>query len=228
MPGTPAAARRVARRSILYAAVAALALVAIAWWFRPALDALGIDAHVGSLAETIRSWGRWGVAASIGLMIAHSFVPFPAEVVALANGMVYGAFWGTVVTWIGAMLGASAAFAVGRALGRPFVERMLRASDRARLDEWTAETGALALLTGRLIPVIAFNLINYAASLTPVSWWTFLWTTGLGILPFTVALCTFGEEMLHAPGWAWALLVAVAVPAWMLVRRYRRRRAARR
>ncbi|MCL4802120.1 MAG: VTT domain-containing protein, partial [Burkholderiales bacterium] len=119
MPGTPAAARRVARRSILYAAVAALALVAIAWWFRPALDALGIDAHVGSLAETIRSWGRWGVAASIGLMIAHSFVPFPAEVVALANGMVYGAFWGTVVTWIGAMLGASAAFAVGRARGRP-------------------------------------------------------------------------------------------------------------
>ncbi|MCL4802119.1 MAG: VTT domain-containing protein, partial [Burkholderiales bacterium] len=128
----------------------------------------------------------------------------------------------------GALRGAGGGCGAGRALGRPSVARRRPAPARARLDEWTAETGALALLTGRLIPVIAFNLINYAASLTPVSWWTFLWTTGLGILPFTIALCTFGEEMLHAPGWAWALLVAVAVPAWMLVSRYRRRRAARR
>lgn len=217
--------RKRRRARLIGVACLALALAAIAWWFRPALDALRIEAQVESLTQTIRAWGHWGVAGAIGLMVAHSFVPFPAEIVALANGMAYGAFWGTVVTWVGAMLGASAAFALGRALGRPFVERMLRASDRARLAAWTRESGAFTLLVARLVPVIAFNLINYAASLTPVSWWTFLWTTGLGILPFTIALCAFGEEMLHAPGWAWLLLVAIAVPTWLLVRRYQRRRA---
>jgi len=29
----------------------------------------------------------WGVIASILLMVAHSFIPFPAEFVAIANGM---------------------------------------------------------------------------------------------------------------------------------------------
>ena len=50
-------------------------------------------------------------------MVAHSFLPFPAEIVALANGMVFGPLWGAVVIWVGAMLGAATAFALVRALG---------------------------------------------------------------------------------------------------------------
>ena len=54
-------------------------------------------------------------------MVLHSFVPFPAEVVAMANGMLYGPLWGTLITWVGAMLGAYLAFGLARWLGRPFV-----------------------------------------------------------------------------------------------------------
>ena len=60
----------------------------------------GISADM--VEQTIRSWGAWGVLASIGLMVFHSFVPFPAELLAIANGMVYGPLWGTVITWTGA------------------------------------------------------------------------------------------------------------------------------
>jgi uncharacterized membrane protein YdjX (TVP38/TMEM64 family) len=218
---------RAAMRGGVIVGVAALLLMlgALLWWMVPILDALGIGEDVGTVVELIRSWGSWGVAGSIGLMVAHSFVPFPAEIVALANGMLYGALWGTVITWSGAMLGASAAFALGRALGRPFVDRMLRARGRERLAAWTADSGTTALLIGRLIPVIAFNLINYAASLTPVSWWTFLWTTGVGILPFTIVLSVFGDEMLSAPGWIWIAIAAFAALTWILMRRYRRAKA---
>jgi uncharacterized membrane protein YdjX (TVP38/TMEM64 family) len=31
-------------------------------------------------------------------MILHSFVPFPAELIAIANGMLFGPVWGTLVT----------------------------------------------------------------------------------------------------------------------------------
>ncbi len=44
---------------------------------------------VETFEQLIRSWGAWGVAASILFMIIHSFVPFPAELLALANGMIY-------------------------------------------------------------------------------------------------------------------------------------------
>jgi uncharacterized membrane protein YdjX (TVP38/TMEM64 family) len=126
------------------------------------------DFSTAGLEDTIRSLGAWGVLASIALMIVHSFVPFPAEFVALANGMVYGPLWGTVITWVGAMLGASIAFWLARRLGRPFVERMVSRNDWRVLDDWAAVNGWQVVLISRFIPVIAFNLINYAAGLTGV------------------------------------------------------------
>ena len=83
----------------------------------------GFELSASAVEELILSWGTWGVAGSIMLMVLHSFVPFPAEMVAIANGMLYGPVWGTVITWTGAMLGAWLAFGLARWLGRPFVRR---------------------------------------------------------------------------------------------------------
>jgi uncharacterized membrane protein YdjX (TVP38/TMEM64 family) len=197
--------------------LALVAVGALLWWIAP----LGI-ADTAEGAETlIRSWGAWGVAASIGLMIAHSFLPFPAEVIALANGMVYGPLWGAVITWIGAMLGASTAFALARAFGRPFVMRALPERYRRELADWSRRQGGLALLASRLVPVIAFNVINYAAALTPISWWTFLWATGLGILPLTILLSVLGENVLEMSAWIWLLSAALAVLGWLALRHWR-------
>ena len=73
---------------------------------------------------------------------------------------------------------------------------MLSESQQRRLSEWSNARGGMALLIGRLIPLIAFNLLNYAAALTDISWWTFIWATGLGILPLTIVLNIFGDSML--------------------------------
>ena len=121
----------------------------------------------------ILSWGVWGVFGSICLMILHSFVPFPAEFVAFANGMTYGPLWGTAITWSGAMLGAWIAFGLARKFGRPFVERMVAKRHWHHLDDWAAKEGWQVVLVARFIPVIAFNLINYAAGLTRLTWWQF-------------------------------------------------------
>lgn len=195
------------------------AAVALAW----ALWRYGIASTVESTETLIRSWGSWGVAASIGLMVAHSFLPFPAEIIALANGMVYGPLWGTVITWVGAMLGASFAFGLVRSLGRPFVMRVLSERRQAELAVWSRSRGGLALLIARLIPVIAFNLINYAAALTHISWWTFLWATGLGILPLTIVLAVLGDNVLELPAWVWAAIGAAALLAGFALRRRRKR-----
>ena len=197
-------------------AVLALALVAGAagLWL-----GWGEGLTVQAFEQTIRAWGVWGVLASIGLMVVHSFVPFPAELLTFANGMVYGAFWGTVITWTGAMLGAFAAFGVARVLGRPFVEGMVARRDWHALDDWAAREGWQVLLISRFVPVIAFNLINYAAGLTRVGWWTFAWTTGLGILPLTVLFVVMGDHIEHLGWGAWALLLAGGLLLWLALRR---------
>ncbi len=206
------------------AAFAFVAVVALLWWLAPP----GLGGTAEDIEELIRSWGAWGVAGSIGLMVAHSFLPFPAEIIALANGMVYGPLWGAVITWTGAMLGASVAFGLARAFGRPFVMRVLSERRQSALVDWSRKQGGLALLASRLVPVIAFNLINYAAALTPISWWTFLWATGLGILPLTILLSVLGGNVLAMSAWVWFLVASFAVLSWLALRHWqsvRRNRA---
>ncbi len=174
-----------------------------------AFTEMGSNLDVEVLAARIRDLGHWGYAAVVGLMVVHSFVPFPAEILALCAGAVYGTVWGTVLIWVGAMIGASLSFALARWLGQPFVNAVLGPVSRARLDGWTAEQGAVALLVARFIPVIAFNLINYAAGLTRVGWGTFLWTTGLGIVPLTVLMVWMGERMMELT-WPWLLGLSVS------------------
>lgn len=170
---------------------------------------LGRDFDAAPLMEHIRGLGAWGEVAVVGLMVVHSFVPFPAEVLALCAGALYGPLWGTVLIWTGAMIGAALSFGLARWLGRPFVAAMLRPQHRARLDRWTAEQGAATLLVVRLVPVIAFNLINYAAGLTRVGWGTFLWTTAVGILPLTGAMVWMGTRMMEL-SWPWLLGISAA------------------
>ncbi len=216
MQGTPFNGRAVSALGLgLLIAVGILAVL-----FLVALS-LGWDLGISvrDIEDRILSWGSWGIAGSIGLMVLHSFVPFPAEFLALANGMLYGPVWGIAITWTGAMLGAFAAFGLARWLGRPFVARMVARRHWQVLDDWVARQGAGMVLIARFIPVIAFNLINYAAGLTRMSWWTFAWTTGIGILPMTALMVIMGDNIDTLAWQWWLVLLAAALVLWFAVRR---------
>jgi uncharacterized membrane protein YdjX (TVP38/TMEM64 family) len=179
----------------------------------------GISLTTEDFANFIKSLGAMGVAGSIGLMILHSFVPFPAELLTMANGMVYGPLWGVIITWVGAMFGAYAAFGLTRWLGRPFIEKWAPSNYKMKIDAWSQEEGATALLIARLIPVISFNVVNYAAGLTKVSLWTFFWTTGIGILPMTILMVMLGDSVIIIPVWVWFMLAVLIIALWYLRKR---------
>lgn len=159
-----------------------------------------VISNIGNaLDNALSNAGPWGWLIIIGLMIAHCFVPIPAELVAIAAGASYGLIVGTILIWIGAMLGAILSFGLARWLGEPFIRRFLNTHHRAMLDEWKTKQGVPTLLVSRLIPLISFNLINYAAGLASVPWWTFLWTTAVGILPITILSVFVGSTMSELP-----------------------------
>lgn len=215
------------RRWVVASVVAAVAvgLVALSCIdICPAVESCwpGLHIDVPAISAYLRSLGAWGAAASIGLMIVHAFVPFPAEILTLANGMVFGPLWGVAITWVGAMCGACLSFALTRTFGRGFAARLLGPAQMQRLDAWSQERAALPLLVSRLIPLISFNLINYAAGLTSVTWWSFLWTTAVGILPMTVFTVLMGSSVGLLPWWGWGLLLAGTGLAWLAWKRRRR------
>jgi len=187
----------------------------------------GAGLTLAGIEETIQSWGAWGVVGSILAMVVHSFIPFPAEIIAVANGMVYGLVWGTVITWTGAMIGALLAFGLARRFGRPFVDRMVARKEWDALDGWLADHGWKVVFVGRLIPVIAFNLINYAAGLTRITWRAFALATAVGILPVTVLVVMMGDNIESMEWGSWLALLAGALVLWIAVRRRLRRQLDR-
>jgi uncharacterized membrane protein YdjX (TVP38/TMEM64 family) len=207
------------RRAIAVLVLLALVLATLAVWglalagFAPPLP--GFELSPRAIEELIASWGMWAVAGAIMLMVLHSFVPFPAELVAMANGMLFGPLWGTLITWAGAMLGAWLAFGLARWLGRPFVRKMVAPRHQDAIDRWALRQGGGALFLSRFVPVISFNLINYAAGLTAISWWTFTWATGLGILPLTFLMVLMGDRLWSGEPGPWLWLLAAAVVGWL-------------
>jgi len=196
--------------------VALTAAVACGWIW---LEARGIDLgtlSAGDVESLVAAWAPWSWLGSIVLMVLHSFVPLPAEIIALANGMLFGSWWGVAITWVGAMLGAVLSYALARWLGRPTVRWMIPARHWARLEAMPVSAGALLVI--RLMPVISFNLVNYAAGLLGVPWGRFLWTTGLGILPITVTMVVLGRELMAAPWWVWGAFAAVCVALLLMLR----------
>lgn len=199
----------------LYALIAFLGVVVLCFSFVdicPLLERVlpALKINKTTIIDFIRSLGAWGPVGSIGLMIMHSFIPFPAEFLTIANGMIFGSVMGIVYTWLGAMLGAYASFGLTRIFGRPFVARNLKPAQLEKLDKWILNQGTASLLLSRLIPFISFNLVNYGAGMTKISWWTFTWTTGVGILPMTIIMVTMMNNFRKFPWWSWiALLPAI-------------------
>ena len=150
----------------------------------------------------------------------------PGSVSTLAAGALFGALWGTVLTVIGATLGATAAFAIARRGGRARVERA--AGPRVeRVDAWLSGRGFLAVLYVRLFPIVPFSAFNYAAGLTGISRRDYVAGTAIGIVPGTFAFVALGDA-LGEPGSpkfliALGLVVGLAVLA-PLIERARRRR----
>jgi uncharacterized membrane protein YdjX (TVP38/TMEM64 family) len=55
--------------------------------------------------------------------------------------------------------------------------------------------GKWAVLIARLLPFVSFDIVSYAAGLTAMGWWEFIWATGLGQLPATLVYSYVGDML---------------------------------
>jgi len=196
------ATRRQVIQTIFWALIAA---VLVAVWIDPTtrhlltVTASRASARAGRFREGIRtSITRWGAAAplaSVLINVAHTFVPFPADVIAAANGAAFGLWKGAALEWVGVMISSCLGFGIARTLGRPVVTRILPKQWLEPVDRLVANAGWVAPLILRFVPLLPGDFVTFALGLTPVSWKTFLWTTAAGITPWVVTLAAVGAGL---------------------------------
>jgi len=176
--------------------LALIALLAAAAYAVRASPLRGIFTPQGAsrLLTALRAQPGAPVAFVLVYTVAAA-LDFSGLVLTLAGGALFGFWRGALLNLIGANLGASAAFGIARLLGRDGLQALL-GPRLARLDRLTQQAGFAWLLRVRLIPVIPFNLVNFAAGLTAMPWRTYAAATALGILPGTLVYTFFADAML--------------------------------
>ncbi len=155
--------------------------------------------------------GPWAPVMAIAAMVVVSFLPLPAETVAVANGAVFGRLYGFLLTWAGALIAAVIAFAIARTLGQPILNRILPKKTLASFDTKIARPGAPFLLLARMIPFIPYTVVNYGSGLSPVRFRTYLWTSAIGMIPPIFAFVSVGDLMVDQPWIGWVSLAAAII-----------------
>ena len=182
---------------------------------------------ISELRDRVAAAGAWGPVVFVGVYVVATLLLLPKNVLTAAAGLVFGLPVGVALVWVGAMLGASAAFWLGRHLGRDGVAR-LAGRHLTRLDALVLRHGAPAVLVARLIPVVPFTAVNYGSGVTAVPFSAYLLATAVGILPGTVAYVAFGAFGTDPTGWPFLTavggLLLLTVGGWWFARR--RHRAA--
>lgn len=179
------------------------------------------------IQDWLNTYPQWAPLIAIGFAIFVSLTPLPMETIALVNGMFFGPLLGSVYTLLGALIAAMIAFAIAKTIGYPFVRRMLPDSAFHTMERIVDKEGAPTLVMIRMVPLIPFTVINYGAGVTSLHWFTFLWTSALGMIPPTILFVTMGDLMLENPKLAIGGLITMAITSFFLVRKVRQNRVAK-
>jgi uncharacterized membrane protein YdjX (TVP38/TMEM64 family) len=208
--------RRRGRLPLILAASGAAAL-ALAYLIAPAFRSLArhtIDALLQADAERMREYllgfGAWAPIVSALLMVLQALLlPLPSVALTLANGLVFGTGWGTLLSWSSALLAAVICYYLARLFGRPMVTRLVGGNALALADRFFERHGAHAVLLARLIPGISFDVVSYVAGLSSVRLGPFVLATAIGQLPATLAYSFLGANLSQAARWKLGIVLGV-------------------
>jgi len=142
-----------------------------------------------ALGRFLHTAGMWAPFIFILIYTVGICLFIPGTLLTGLGAAIFGAYWGFVYVWIGAMLGASAAFWIGRSLGREFAASLI--GDRLkRYDEAIERNGFATVLYLRLV-YFPFTPMNFGMGLTRARFWDYFFGTGLGIIVGTFIFTFF-------------------------------------
>jgi uncharacterized membrane protein YdjX (TVP38/TMEM64 family) len=210
-------------RSSRRARVRAAALVLGALGLLAAVRFLPVGEVIAALADRVRGTGPAGVATFGAAYVAAELLALPLAPFTLGAGWAFGALLGAAVTVPATTVGATAAFALTRALIRE-PDRLAAGEGRLSRAVRTAGEGGFRLVfLLRLSPLTPFSVLNFAFGATPMRTRDFALATFLGTIPSALAYGFLGSLLARPgdpiPGGPWLAAGGVAATmaiAWAL------------
>lgn len=155
----------------------------------------GIDQ--AQLQTWLRQAGVWAPVTYIVLYTVGTILILPSTPLNLSGGAIFGAWLGTLWTTIAAVIAAVVAFAFTRTVGRDVVARKFAGRWEA-MDAEMRQGGLFYMFAIRLLPIIPYGLVNFAAGLTSIRFRDYFVGTLLGTVPGVLPFVLLGSSGLQA------------------------------
>lgn len=186
--------------------------------------------NLDRLDAWFRGFGIWAPAIFIGVWVLACVFFLPGLPITLVGALIFGPIQGSIYSVIGATLGATTAFLVGRYAARGMVEGLLAKNQRLRaIDDGVRTQGWRMLMVTRLVPLFPFNAQNYVYGLTQISLPTYVLVSFVCMIPGCVAFNfaagsiragQFGRFFLYLAVAGLLFVILSLIPGW-LKKRYR-------
>jgi uncharacterized membrane protein YdjX (TVP38/TMEM64 family) len=173
--------------TLLRVAILAVLLAALVYYRQT------LGGGLAAFTAWVQTLGAWGPAVFIAGYAAATVAFVPGSVLTLAGGAIFGLARGTAYVFVGASIGACAAFGLARSFARAAIERRIAGNPRfAAVDRAVAAEGRKIVFLLRLSPVFPFTLLNYALGLTRVRFVDYA-IACMGMLPGVVLYVYLGS-----------------------------------
>ena len=154
---------------------------------------LPIAEWAGGFLEYVRDLGPVGPALLAAVYVVATVLMAPGLILTLGAGWAFGLVVGTITVSVGSVIGATAAFLIGRYAARDFVGKLADQNPKfAAIDRAVAQSGWKIVLLTRLSPVFPFNVLNYLYGATQVSLREYVLASWIGMLPGTILYVYLG------------------------------------
>jgi len=163
-----------------------------------------------ALGQYLNMTGFWGPILFILIYAAGICLFIPGTLLTGLGAAIFGAYWGFIYVWIAAMIGAGAAFFIGRTLGREFAASLI-GDKLKKYDDAIERNGFATVLYLRLV-YFPFTAMNFGMGITKVRFKDYIFGTGLGIIVGTFIFTFFIGTLKEV--WAsgnWAELISFKV-----------------
>jgi uncharacterized membrane protein YdjX (TVP38/TMEM64 family) len=154
--------------------------------------ASGPPPSVAAIQERLDAAGRWAPAAFVALYAIASLLFVPGSLLSLAGGALFGPIWGVVINLAGATAGAVLAFLAARYIAGDAMTRRVGPRLRDVIAGVEAE-GWRFVAVVRLVPLVPFNLLNYALGLTRIRLVPYAAATAVCMVPGAIAYTWAGH-----------------------------------
>jgi uncharacterized membrane protein YdjX (TVP38/TMEM64 family) len=142
-----------------------------------------------ALSRFLQGVGIWAPIVYILFYAAGVCLFLPGTLLTGLGAAVFGPYRGFLYVWVGAMLGSSAAFFIGRTLGREFAASLI-GDKLKKYDDAIERNGFATTLYLRLV-YFPFTPMNFGMGITKVRFWDYFFGTGLGIIVGTFIFTFF-------------------------------------